>query len=119
VLIVTESAEAKATATAERLGLRGHFTRIIEGKKRSDLYKRVLRLTGSDGQAFMVGDQLDRDIAPAKEAGLTTIYFPSGFKPKWMPDEAEVQPDFKIASFAEVPAIVAECVAKDRQRQAV
>jgi putative hydrolase of the HAD superfamily len=66
----------------------------------------------------MVGDQLDRDIAPAKEAGLTTIYFPSGFKPKWMPLEAEVRPDFKIESFAEVPAIVAECLAKDRQRQA-
>jgi putative hydrolase of the HAD superfamily len=119
VLIVTESAEAKATGTAERLGLRGHFTRIIEGKKRPDLYKRVLRLTGSEGRAFMVGDQLDRDIDPAKEAGLTTIYFPSGFRPKWMPDEAEVRPDFKIGSFAEVPAIVAECLAKDRQRLAV
>jgi putative hydrolase of the HAD superfamily len=119
VLIVTESAEAKATATADRLGLRGHFTRIIEGKKRPDLYKRVLRLTRSEGPAFMVGDQLDRDIAPAKEAGLATIYFPSGFKPKWMPDEAEVRPDFKIESFAEVPPIVAECLAKDRQRQAV
>jgi putative hydrolase of the HAD superfamily len=119
VLIVTESAEARAAATAGRLGLRGHFTRIIEGKKRPDLYRRVLRLTRREGLAFMVGDQLDRDIAPAKEAGLITIYFPGGFQPKWMPEEAKVRPDFKIESFAEVPKIVADCWAKDRQRQAV
>lgn len=119
VLIVTESAEARAAATADRLGLRGHFTRIIEGKKRPDLYRRVLRLTRRQGLAFMVGDQLDRDIAPAKEAGLMTIYFAGGFQPKWMPDEAKVRPDFKIESFAEVPEIVADCRAKDRQRQAV
>lgn len=117
VLIVTESTEANATATADRLGLRGHFTRIIEGKKRPDLYKRVLRLTRSEGQAFMVGDQLDRDIAPAKAAGLVTIYFPGGFKPKWMPDESDVKPDFRIESFAEVPGIVFASLTHERTRQ--
>lgn len=106
VLIVTESAQARAAATAERLGLSGHFTRILEGKKRPDLYRRVLRLTKSSGRAFMVGDQLDRDIAPAKDAGLTTIYFPSGFKPKWMPDEDTIKPDYRVQSFAEVPDLV-------------
>ena len=36
------------------------------------------------------------------------------------PDEAEVRPDFKIGSFAEVPEIVAQCLARaERQRQVV
>lgn len=116
VLIVTESPEAKATATARKLGLEGHFTRIIEGKKRPELYERVIRLTRSQTQAFMVGDQLDRDIEPARTAGLTTIFFPSGFVPKWMPSEAEVRPDFTIESFAQVPDIVFASVGSDLAR---
>lgn len=118
VLIVTEGAEAKVAATAERLGLNGHFTRIIEGKKRPELYQRVIRLAKSSEGGFMVGDQLDRDIAPAKEAGLTTIYFPGGFQPRWVPEEAEVRPNFKIESFAEVPGIVTSCLAEVAVRHA-
>ncbi|MBK6491620.1 MAG: HAD hydrolase-like protein [Sphingomonadales bacterium] len=78
---------------------------IVEGVKRPDLYRRILRLTGTL-EAFMVGDQLDRDIAPAKAAGLETIYFPGGFQPRWLPAVGKVGPDYTIASFAEVPDIV-------------
>jgi putative hydrolase of the HAD superfamily len=99
VLIVTEGAQARVEATARALGLDGYFTRVIEGKKRPELFSRVLRLTGSPEHAFMVGDQLDRDIGPAKRAGLTTIYFPGGFAPRWTPREAEVQPDHRIDDF--------------------
>lgn len=105
-LIVSESASAKVEATAQALGLAGYFTRVIEGQKRPDLYRRVLRLTGSPDRAFMVGDQLDRDIAPAKLAGLTTIYFPGGFVPRWTPDEAAIGPDFRISDFGQVAGIV-------------
>lgn len=106
VLIVTEGAQAKVERTAERLGLGGHFTRIVEGAKRPDLYRRILRLTKTPDRAFMVGDQLDRDIAPAKAAGLDTIYFPGGFVPRWSPAVDKVRPDHVIASFSDVPGIV-------------
>jgi len=66
---------------------------------------------------FMVGDQLDRDIAPAKTAGLTTIYFPGGFKPGWHSAEEEVKPDFRIESFAEVPGIVLASFGSDAARR--
>jgi putative hydrolase of the HAD superfamily len=105
VLIITEAARAKVEHTAERLGLGTHFARIVEGVKRPELYRRILRLTGTLG-AFMVGDQLDRDIAPAKAAGIETIYFPGGFQPRWSPAVEKVGPDHTIASFAEVPDIV-------------
>ncbi|MEG8048998.1 HAD family hydrolase [Sphingomonas aurantiaca] len=106
VLIVTEAASARVEETATKLGLAGHFTRVIEGKKRPDLYRRVLRLSGSPAAAYMIGDQLDRDIAPAKEAGLTTIYFPGGFVPRWTPDKDKIGPDFQVSDLAEAAAII-------------
>lgn len=110
ILIVTEGARQKVEKTAHRLGLDGHFTRVVEGVKRPDLYRRVLRLTGLPQRAFMIGDQLDRDIAPAKVAGLETIYFPGGFQPRWHPGVNSVTPDHVVASFAEVPAIIHQAV---------
>jgi putative hydrolase of the HAD superfamily len=106
VLIVTEGARAKIARNTSRLGLDGHFTRIVEGPKRADLYRRVLRLSGTPGRAFMVGDQLDRDIAPAKVAGLETIYFPGGFQPRWTPAIDQVRPDHIVVSFAEAAGII-------------
>ncbi|APR52133.1 HAD family hydrolase [Sphingomonas koreensis] len=106
ILIVTEGAQAKVAKTADTLGLGGHFTRIIEGRKRPELYRRIIRLTAAPDNAFMVGDQLDRDIMPAKAAGLTTVYFPGGFRPRWTPAEDEAAPDFRIGRFDELVGIV-------------
>jgi len=106
LLVVTEGAKPKVERNAERLGLRGHFDRIVEGPKAPALYRRVLTLTGAPSRAFMVGDQLDRDIVPARTAGLQTIYFPGGFTPVWAPSAETVLPDYIIESFAEVPAII-------------
>ena len=76
VLIVSEGARAKVEKTTKRLGLDRLVARIIEGQKRPELYRRVLRFTGAPKRAFMVGDQLDRDIAPAKAAGLEDDLLP-------------------------------------------
>lgn len=106
VLIVTEGARARVERTAKRLELYNLVARAIEGPKRPELFRRVLRRTGAPKRAFMIGDQLDRDIEPAKAAGLGTIYFPGGFRPRWTPEEALIQPDHRIENFAEVPSIV-------------
>lgn len=106
ILIVSEAARAKVERIVTAVGLNGHFTRVIEGQKRQQLYTRILRLARLPERAFMIGDQLDRDIAPAKEAGLATIYFPGGFRPEWAPDEAAVQPDFKVTDFKQAVQII-------------
>ena len=106
LLIVTEGPKAKVAQIAEDLNLSRFFDRIIEGPKTPALYRRVLSLTRALAPAYMIGDQLDRDIKPAKDAGLSTIYFPGAFRPRWTPDEAAVQPDYVISSLAEVPDIV-------------
>jgi ribonucleotide monophosphatase NagD (HAD superfamily) len=48
------------------------------------------RLNESNNPAIVIGDQLDRDIAPAKQAGLITVFFPGGFRPKWQLDHEDV-----------------------------
>lgn len=108
LLIVTEGPKAKFERIADRLELAKFFDRIIEGHKGPELYRRVLSLTRASAPAYMIGDQLDRDIKPAKDAGLATIYFPGGFRPRWAPDEDSIQPDYIISSLDEVPAIVSK-----------
>ncbi|MER9947352.1 HAD family hydrolase [Mesorhizobium sp. M0047] len=110
LLMVTEGAKAKVERNADVLELTRFFDRIIEGRKTPDFYRRMLSLTGAPARAFMIGDQLDRDIAPAKAVGLETIYFPGGFQPRWAPDQASIQPDHLISSFDQVPAIVFDAV---------
>lgn len=107
VVVLTESRADRVEATAARLGVATGVDRVLEGRKRADLYRRVLRLSGAAGPAHMVGDQLDRDVLPAREAGLSTIWFPGGFAPKWRLDPSDVGPDYTISSFAEVAGIVA------------
>jgi len=106
ILMVTEGARDKIAGTAAAHGIARFIDRIIESPKRPDLYRRVLRLTPVAGRASMVGDQLDRDIAPAKSAGLETIWFPGGFRPRWEPEVEEVAPDHVVTSFREVLGIV-------------
>lgn len=105
-IVVTEGAQARIVETAAALGLADYIDRIVEAPKQVRLYSRVMKLSRVPSPMFMVGDQLQRDIAPAKAAGLETIYFPGDFAPKWEPAEDEVCPDHRIVSFDAVPQIV-------------
>lgn len=106
LLVVSEGRKAKIEAIAEQLGVLKCFDRVIEGIKSAALYQRILRFTGMPKRAFMIGDQLDRDIIPAKAAGLETIYFPGGFRPRWSLNASDMRADHVIGTFASVPDIV-------------
>lgn len=108
VIIVTEGAQARISATVNALKLTAWIDRVIEAPKQTRLYTRVARLSHAPLPMFMVGDQLQRDIAPAKAAGLETIYFPGDFAPKWEPREEVVGPDHRIDTFTQVAQIVAD-----------
>lgn len=105
IFILTEGQRDRIERTLAAHGLDRFGANILEAKKEPGLFKRVSRLEGADS-ACMIGDQLDRDIAPAKAAGLTTIYFPGGFSPKWTPQEREVAPDYKVASLDEAADMI-------------
>lgn len=109
VFVITEGSRDRVLRIARAHGLDDLFERVIEAPKGPRIYIRALRLLRRPVTAFMVGDQLDRDIRPAKEAGLKTIYFPGGFRPRWEPDEQSIRPDFRINRFDSVPSIVLAC----------
>lgn len=107
VVVVTEGHRDKCTKLLEYHGLKGYVSRIIESTKTVELFRRLRALSKSPSSPdFMIGDQLDRDIAPAKAAGFITIYFPSRFVPKWTPEEAQVEPDHRVNGFDEAASII-------------
>jgi putative hydrolase of the HAD superfamily len=106
VVVLTEGSSAKARRTAETIGLDPMISRYFEGRKRVRLFERFKRLAGDGVAPFMIGDQLDRDIAPAKAAGLRTIHFPGGFTPKWTPSAGQVSPDHVVDNLLDAAHIV-------------
>jgi putative hydrolase of the HAD superfamily len=106
VFILTEGSRERVLLLLEQYHLGDLVTRVMEVKKERKLFDRVLALAHNPPTAFMIGDQLDRDIAPAKAAGLKTIYFPGEFQPKWQPSQGEVRPDFRVTNFNEAAQLI-------------
>lgn len=98
-IVVTESAKRRCTELLAYHCLDSMLQRVIEAPKTVQLYKRVHSTAKSGSRAVMIGDQLDRDIAPAKIAGLVTVYFPGGFVPGWAPQSEVVNPDYTVETF--------------------
>jgi putative hydrolase of the HAD superfamily len=115
-MVVTEGHKKRCEELLRFYQLEKFFQSLLEAPKQIALYARLFKLHGGYDRRFMIGDQLDRDISPAKQAGYVTIYFPSGFVPKWSPDKEAMQPDYEICSFIKVPEIIrSECVAPGRR----
>ena len=115
ILVLTEGSRSKTLALLEHHGLADLVDRVIEARKEPRLFERVMALTDNHPLAFMIGDQLDRDVEPAKAAGLATIFFPGGFRPKWHPAEADVAPDYKVSDFNAAASVVLGAIARDRR----
>jgi putative hydrolase of the HAD superfamily len=119
VVVATEGPEAKCKKLLQQHDLIHLVEKIVSAPKTVEFFRRIARLMrAGEGLCFNVGDQLDRDIAPAKQAGYRTIYFPGGFKPSWTPDEESVAPDFRISSFDEIVPIIGREARRDRRLNA-
>lgn len=59
------------------------------------------------GQCLFVGDRLDRDIAPAKAAGMATVQFRSGRYRRQRPRGEAETPDAVVTDVAELEAAIA------------
>jgi putative hydrolase of the HAD superfamily len=104
VLIVTEDEKHRVEKIADSLGISSLIDRVISGPKRRELFCRVLRLAGQPKEAFMIGDQISRDIGPAKAAGLTTVYVPGAFIPHWEKSESRTSIDIEAQRFDQAVA---------------
>jgi putative hydrolase of the HAD superfamily len=88
VIVVTEGARRRIEETLLNLSLMPFVETVIEERKSVDLFAR-LRDRHEGMRAWAVGDQLDRDVLPAVEAGLHGVFIEGGFQPHWHPLVAE------------------------------
>ena len=104
VVIATEGSARRCWAILEAHGLDDRVQSIESGSKTEGLYARIAA-NHEDPHRVAVGDQTDRDIAGARDAGFITVLFPSAFNPEWVVNNA-AQPDFTITSFAQILEII-------------
>lgn len=79
------------------------------GKPKPEIFQRLLSELGVEaGEALMVGNSLERDIAGARNAGIRSVWI----RVPGSEERAEVTPDHTITSLLEIPAIVEGLVGK-------
>jgi putative hydrolase of the HAD superfamily len=100
ITVVTEERLERCRHLLEAHGLSALVQKVISIHKTVEAFRQLRREAGK-GRALMIGDQLDRDIRCASEAGFKTFFFPSGFVPYWNRDITHV-PDHEIAQFDEI-----------------
>ncbi|MGW9946522.1 putative hydrolase of the HAD superfamily [Rhizobium leguminosarum] len=97
-VVFTEGSRKRVMRTIESHQLSGFVDRVFEAPKTVRMFERVKKLATVNQSIYVIGDQLTRDIRPANEAGVKTIYIPGGFQPKWE-FEAGTLPTFQAPSF--------------------
>jgi len=97
-IVLTENKLDRVLSLIRSHELEIYIDLVLEIRKDQQSYRRLLRLFRPSHAGFMIGDQLERDIRPAKAAGLHTIFYPSKFRPKWEHQHDPVVPDFQVNS---------------------
>ena len=113
-IVLTENKLDRVWGLIRSHELEIYIDRVLEIRKDQQSYRRLVRLFHPSNAGFMIGDQLERDVRPAKAAGLHTILYPSKFRPKWEHQHDPVAPEFQVNCFDEVPAIVENVLALAR-----
>jgi len=119
VVVATEEDAERCQSILEHYRLRDYIEEIASGNKSVSFFRDIgNRFGGAKQLCFSVGDQLDRDVAPAKLAGFVTILFPGGFRPTIRQHE-DVEPDFVVHSYSEVVRIVRRYARRPRPLEKV
>ena len=73
------------------------------GKPRPEIFLHLTdRLAVAPGEAVMVGNSLERDVAGARNAGIASVWL----RVPGSEEHASVEPDFSITGLAELPALL-------------
>ncbi len=103
-----------------RDGLMEHFAVVVHPEqvdaKTPDprMWRRALEETGvSAGRAVHVGNRIDNDVRPAKQAGLRTIWLLRGEAPPSPTIEQLAEPDAVVTTFSGVPNALVSIASTD------
>lgn len=86
-------------ALAARYGQHGELTFTRLGKPYPAIFQKALSLAGTR-DVVMIGDQLETDIAGAKNAGIAAALYTGGMVHPKQLGHATIQPDFILESLA-------------------
>jgi putative hydrolase of the HAD superfamily len=98
VYVVTEGSVESARGRAEVLAIKPYIAGILSATKSADLYVR-LKERAAPRRAIMIGDQPDRDIRLAHNAGVTTVFVRGRFRPDWHSEEDAAVADAIVETF--------------------
>lgn len=89
----------------------------VVGKPSPDFFQQALSDLGvTANQALMVGDDIEADVGGAQKAGIRAVQVETGkFTPGDL-DHPGVTPDHRIASIAELPALIEQLTASPPSR---
>ena len=118
IYVVTEGPQEKATKTLIEHGLLEQVDQVLSATKTVTLYRRLKTLADA-ACAAMIGDQLDRDVLLARDAGLVAIWVPSAFRPKWIDPDSAVNASFVASDFLSAVRWLLEKGAEDSLPESV
>ncbi|HRQ58629.1 MAG TPA: HAD family hydrolase [Azoarcus taiwanensis] len=96
--VMTEGRIEKQKRILELHNLQTFFEGVWALTKDRAQFDRV-RTRFNSCHVVIIGDQPDRDIAPAKAAGCSTVLIPSRFKPSWHSPDDYGAADYVAADF--------------------
>lgn len=118
VWILTEGPADRQRDRARRLGIDHLVLGVSETQKNTDQFARQRRRF-LPADLYVVGDQPDRDIAPAQAAGCLGVLIPSRFRPIWMAERSWGEADCVADDFAAgIQWIIADAAARERRSAA-
>lgn len=100
VYILTEGKVEKQNIILMHHSLKSYVTGVFEVAKNQAQFAR-LQQRFTPNKVIVIGDQPDRDIVPAKNAGCTAVLVPSRFRPHWHDKEQWNNADYIALTFQE------------------
>jgi putative hydrolase of the HAD superfamily len=83
IYVVSEGAIDTLRARLRAHAMDLHVSGTLSAAKSAELYERM-KQRAAPNPAFMIGDQPDRDIRLASEAGLQAVLVQGRFRPRWI-----------------------------------
>src|SRR4051812_39515907 len=115
IIVATESDRSRCEELLRRWELLGFINELIAGKKSPEFFRAIRAKWAPRNNAFVLGDQIDRDVEFGKIAGFTTVFVPGGFVPSWTLTNA-TKPDYIASTFREAAHTIVAIVRRALDR---
>jgi putative hydrolase of the HAD superfamily len=107
VYVVTEGPAERARDRLKFLHIERYASGLLSAVKSRELYARLAD-KAAQRRPVMIGDQPDRDVRLAHDAGLTTVLVVGTFRPEWTLDKDIAVADTVAPNFAAAIAWILE-----------